>query len=604
MTEQQTAPTDDPLRVPERRADMLATLLETSVAVAASLDLDALLEKILDAIARLVPTERASISLDVPGRDVLQIVCVRGEPRYVAQLTGQERPINGSLTGRVYRDGMSLIVDDLRAPAWNAKVFVPADHPDHHAAHRSGLFVPLIAERPIGVLFLARRGTHAFSAADRATLELFAPQVAIAVANARRYAAARAQAEGLQALLRASERFAEHAAPRAANPLREMARIIAEEALHIVPHSRTTLWRLEPEEGRLHCLVFLREGVQEPSHRSLSVGEGLTGWVVQHHEPLLVNDSQNDPRSVFFFDEDRATLREHIMILPLIVAGRVTGALTLIRREMPPYTAEEFARVLLFSRQAAASMERVLFTAQLQEQNAALVAANRHKSAFLANVSHELRTPLNAIIGFAQLLADGVVTDEQERALAYQDIVESGKHLLMMVNNILDVARIEAGQQTLDRVAVPLAPVIAAAERMIGGLVAGKGQTLAVDVPDDLPDALADGDRLRQVLLNLLSNAHKFTPAGGAITVTARRAEPGRVAVTVADTGIGIAPEHQAIVFEAFQQVQTGYARAQPGTGLGLALTKQLVELMGGTIALASAVGAGSAFTVTLPAAR
>jgi signal transduction histidine kinase len=249
-------------------------------------------------------------------------------------------------------------------------------------------------------------------------------------------------------------------------------------------------------------------------------------------------------------------------------------------------------------------MERTLFTAQLQEQNSALVAANRHKSAFLANVSHELRTPLNAIIGFAQLLADRVIFSEDEQEMAYQDILESGKHLLMMVNNILDVARIEAGHQTLERVAFPLAPEVAAIERMLAPLIAAKGQQFSLTLPDTLPDVIADRDRLRQVLLNLLSNAHKFTPPGGAITLAATCIGSDAVAITIEDTGIGIAPEHQAIVFEAFQQVESGYARTQQGTGLGLALTKQLVELMGGKITLQSALGVGSAFIVTLPATK
>ncbi|MDQ6906742.1 MAG: GAF domain-containing protein, partial [Chloroflexota bacterium] len=579
-----------------------ATLLKTSAAVAASLDLDALLDQILAAVGRLVPSERASVTLDVPGRDVLKIACVRGDSDYATQLLGQERAIHGSLTGRAYRTGESFLIGDLLAPQWRGDLYLPRNHPDHHTHHRSALMVPLIAERPVGVFYLARPGTDAFTPDDLYLLKLFAPQVAIAVTNARRYAAAQEQAKGLQALLRVSERFARYATDDQENPLIAMARAIAEAALAILPHNRTALWRLNPADGALQCLVFLRDGAVEPLTLSLAIGEGLTGAAVQHREPLVVNDSQNDARSIFFFEENHVSIREHIMVLPLIVAGRATGALTFIRRDMAPYTDEEFARGQLFARQAAASMERVIFTAQLQEQNSALVAANRHKSAFLANVSHELRTPLNAIIGFAQLLADQVILSEDEQELAYQDILESGKHLLLMVNDILDVARIEAGHQALDRTAFPLAPEIAAVERMLAPLIAAKTQHVSLAFPDDLPDVIADRDRLRQIVLNLLSNAHKFTPPGGSITLAASRTGPGTVAITVADTGIGIAPEHQAIVFEAFQQVESGYARTQQGTGLGLALTKQLVELMGGTIALASALGVGSTFTVTLPA--
>ena len=603
-TEQRIVPPQVTALSAERQAAAMATLLETSAAVAASLDLDALLDRILAAIGRLVPSERSSVALDVPGRDVLKIVCVRGEPEYMTRLLGQERTIYGSLTGRSYRTGESFLIDDLLAPQWQRDLFLPAGYPDHHAQHRSGLIVPLVADQPVGSLYLARLGTDAFTPDDLSLLKLFAPQVAIAVTNARRYAAAQEQAQGLQALLHVSERFAAYEARNQENPLVAMARVIAEAALTILPHSRTALWRLDPADGRLHCLVYLRNGVLEPSHTSLAVGEGLTGLAVQRREPILVNDSQDDPRSVFFSRENLAALREHIIVIPLVVAGRATGALTFIRRDSSAYTEEEFARTQLFARQAAASMERALFTAQMQEQNAALVAANRHKSAFLANVSHELRTPLNAIIGFAQLLADCVIPTEDEQELAYQDILESGKHLLMMVNNILDVARIEAGHQTLDRAAFPLAPEVAAVERMLAPLIAATEQRFALALPEGLPDVIADRDRLRQVLLNLLSNAHKFTPPGGAIALAARRAGPETVAITVEDTGIGIAPEHQAIVFESFQQVESGYARAQQGTGLGLALTKQLVELMGGTIALQSAPGIGSAFTVTLPAAR
>jgi len=606
-TEQRIVPPQVTALSPERQAAAMATLLETSAAVAASLDLDALLDQILAAVGRLVPSERASVTLDVPGRTVLKIVSIRGDAEYRARLLGQERAIHGSLTGRAYRTGESFLIDDLLAPEWQRDLFLPSDHPDHHAHHRSALIVPLIAERPVGAFYLARRGADAFTADDLYLLKLFAPQVAIAVTNARRYAAAQEQASGLQALLHVSERLAAHSAHNAPalsseNSLVEMARVIAEQAFAILPHSRTTLWRLDPDDDRLQCLVFLRDGTLEPLDVSLAVGEGLTGWAVQHREPLMVNDSQNDARSVFFFDEDHATMREHIMVLPLVVAGRATGALTFIRRDASAYTEEEFARGRLFARQAATSMERAIFTAQLQEQNAALVAANRHKSAFLANVSHELRTPLNAIIGFAQLLADRVILTEDEQELAYQDILESGKHLLLMVNNILDVARVEAGHQVLDRVAFPIAPEVAAVERMLAPLIATKEQRLSLTLPDDLPEVIADRDRLRQVLLNLLSNAHKFTPPGGAITLTTSRTGPDLVAIIVEDTGIGIAPEHQTIVFEAFQQVESGYARTQQGTGLGLALTKQLVELMGGTITLQSTPGVGSAFTVTLPA--
>lgn len=588
-------------RDPMRQAAAMATLLETSAAVAASsLDLDALLAQILTAIDRLVPADRASVSLNVPGRDVLQIAIVRGSPEYVAQLTGQERPTRGSITGRVYRTGEAALIDDLLAPEWRGDIYLPDDHPDRHQIVRSGLFVPLVADQPVGVIFLGRMGTHAFTLEDLHILTLFGPQVAIAVTNARQYAATRAQADGLQALLTASERFANYTPTGHDDPLTDFARIVAQEAVRIVPHTRTALARREPAGSAIRTLVYLRDGKFYPPTGVFADGEGLTGWVMARGEPLRVNEAQHDPRSRYFHGEDRATLREHVVVVPLIVERRATGALTIIRRDAPPFTDEEFARLQLYARQAATSMERVLFTVQLQERNAALLRANMHKDAFLTNMSHELRTPLNAVIGFAQLLVDGAVTDAVDRQGAYEDILASGKHLLMMVNDILDVARIESGQQTVSIVPTDLAEEIGTVERMIAPLVAEKGQTLAVTIPNELPRVLADRDRLRQVLLNLLSNAHKFTPPGGALTLDAARPTPDCVTIRVRDTGIGIAPEDQRVIFEAFRQVESGYARAQQGTGLGLTLSKQLVERMGGTISVASALGAGSVFMVTL----
>ncbi|MCA1723620.1 MAG: GAF domain-containing protein [Thermomicrobia bacterium] len=284
-TEQRIVPPQVTALSPERQAAAMAILLETSAAVAASLDLDALLDQILSAVGRLVPSERASVTLDVPGRDVLRIASIRGEAAYRARLLGQERAIHGSLTGRAYRTGESFLIDDLLAPEWRGDLFLPSDHPDHHRRHRSALIVPLIAERPVGAFYLARRGTNAFTPDDLYLLKLFAPQVAIAVTNARRFAAAREQANGLQALLHVSERFAVPVARNKENPLVEVARVIAEEARAIVPHSRTALWRIDPDGGRLHCLIYLRNGTLEPSHTSLAVGEGLTGLAVQRREP-------------------------------------------------------------------------------------------------------------------------------------------------------------------------------------------------------------------------------------------------------------------------------------------------------------------------------
>lgn len=583
---------------PTRAIAAMQAVLEVSASVAASLDLDPLLDRILDAIERLVPVGRASITLDVPGRDILRIVKVRGQADYVSQVLGGERSIAGSLTGRTYRERASFLIDDLLSPEWRPQIYIPTVHPDYHHQYRSGMFVPLVADQCVGTLFLGREGVGQFSPEDLHILTLFAPQVAIAVTNARRYAAVREQARSLQALLRTSAVFANCTISRGGAQQGKIARMLAETAPEVVPHENTQIWRIDESGAWAKNIVYMRNGAPIPLAPNVRLDDGLMGAAIRHGEPALVNDAY-----IPLTDPTTDAAYPYRIIVPLVMTEVANGALVLGRTDVP-FTEEEFARAQIIAERAAATIERITFTMRLQEQNTALITANRHKDTFLTNMSHELRTPLNAVIGFAQLLADGVVTDEDERIAAYTDILESGRHLLAMVNNVLDVARVESGQEHLAAEPIALPPVLTAVERMCAPLFAGKSQCFTLNLPDGIPPVRADEDRLRQVLLNLLSNAQKFTPPGGNVTMSVNMDGTERVAIAVTDSGIGIAPEHQALVFEAFQQVETGYARAQQGTGLGLALTKQLVTLMNGSITLDSALGKGSTFTVTMPTAQ
>ncbi len=591
-----TTPTDATALLPPARAvAAMQAVIEVSAWVAASLDLDPLLDRILDAIERLVPVGRASLTLDVPGRDVLQIVKVRGASDYVTRMLGKERNIYGSLTGRAYRERAALRIDDLLSPEWRSDIYVPADHPDHHLRFRSVLFVPLVADQCVGMLFLGREGIGQFSAEDLHILTLFAPQVAIAVTNARRYAAVREQARSLQALVRVNTAFASYDATHGGDTRNRVAAMLVEMAPEVVRHDDGQVWRVDARGEWAKNVMHRRNGHPVAALPDVRLGEGSVGAAIHQGVPVLLSDNDVPDES----DDEQFRYR---MIVPLVMTNAANGVLVL-RRGDAPFTAEEFARAQIITQQAAACIERVVFTVRLQEQNAALIAANRHKDAFLTNMSHELRTPLNSVIGFAQLLTDGVVTDEAERIAAYMDILESGQHLLSVVNNVLDVARIESGQEQITTEPVSLASVVAVVERMCAPLFAEKSQRFTLDLPEHLPPVRANADRLRQVLLNLLSNAQKFTPSGGTVTLRADMDGAASVRIAVTDTGIGIAPEHHALVFEAFRQVETGRIRAQQGTGLGLALVRQFVELMGGAIALQSTPGAGSTFTITLPVA-
>jgi len=235
----------------------------------------------------------------------------------------------------------------------------------------------------------------------------------------------------------------------------------------------------------------------------------------------------------------------------------------------------------------------------LEAKSRELEAASRHKSEFLANMSHELRTPLNAIIGFSEVLADGMFGEINEKQTEYlRDILESGRHLLSLINDILDLSKIEAGRMELEPTDFDLPQAIENALILVRERASRRGITLGGTIDAHLGTIRADERKVKQVLLNLLSNALKFTPEGGRIEVRAG-AHDDVVEISVSDTGVGIAPEDQEAVFEEFRQVGTG-AKMVEGTGLGLALSRKFIELHGGRIWVKSQVGVGSTFTFTL----
>lgn len=264
---------------------------------------------------------------------------------------------------------------------------------------------------------------------------------------------------------------------------------------------------------------------------------------------------------------------------------------------------EDWSKVLVsvVDQTARKQADRALNAAKEQAES-----ASRAKSEFLANMSHELRTPLNAIIGFAELMASGMLDGKGVDGFhAYAgDIRASGAHLLEIINDVLDVARIEAREARLDEEIVRLEHVIGAAVHMMADQAARAGVTLLHDLPASMPDLRADGRAMRQILLNLVSNAVKFTPRGGRVTVGARAEESGTMRLWVADTGIGIARENIAKLMQPFAQLDGPYQRRHRGTGLGLALVRSLAELHGGTASIDSTPGKGTTVTVMLPASR
>ena len=264
------------------------------------------------------------------------------------------------------------------------------------------------------------------------------------------------------------------------------------------------------------------------------------------------------------------------------------------------------------------------FEQTLRQKNAELEAANRMKSEFLANMSHELRTPLNAIIGFSEVLKDGLLGDmtDQQRGFI-GDIFNSGKHLLLLINDILDLSKVEAGKMLLDLEVLAVETLLKNSLSIVREKAAARQVRLSMHA-EGLGSVNADGRKLKQIVYNLLSNAVKFSGEGGEVTLRAKvvpRAgvgtlsgpwaaricaspesnEPEFLELSVTDTGIGISPEGLEKLFQPFSQIDSGLARKFEGTGLGLAMVKLLAELHGGSVAVQSAVGQGSCFTVWIP---
>jgi signal transduction histidine kinase len=280
--------------------------------------------------------------------------------------------------------------------------------------------------------------------------------------------------------------------------------------------------------------------------------------------------------------------------------NHLIGCLAVTRNAPGDFPAETIELLRTFATQSALAIQNARLFREIEEKSRQLEVVSQHKSEFLANMSHELRTPLNAIIGFSEVLTDrmfGELNEKQEEYL--KDIYASGTHLLSLINDILDLSKIEAGRMELELTDFDLPTALDNALMLVRERAQRRNLTLHKDVDAGLGQIRADERKIRQVVLNLLSNAIKFTPEGGRIEVAAVPRD-GLVEVSVSDTGVGIAPEDQEAVFEEFRQVGTADKKAE-GTGLGLTLCRKFIELHGGKIWVKSQPGAGSTFTFTIP---
>jgi signal transduction histidine kinase len=333
---------------------------------------------------------------------------------------------------------------------------------------------------------------------------------------------------------------------------------------------------------------------------TFSVGRGsVSGRVLMEGRPIQIADVLADPEYSLGEIQRRGGYRTHLGV-PLLREGSPIGVLLLSRKTVRPFDDRHIELVKTFADQAVIAIENVRLLSEIQDKSRQLEIASQHKSQFLANMSHELRTPLNAILGYTELMADGIYGELPDKTMGVLKRLESnGRHLLGLINDVLDLSKIEAGQLVLEFSDYSLEDIAQTVRSTLEPLAADKNLAFKVEVAPKLPPGRGDGRRLAQVVINLVGNAIKFTDTGE--VVIKATATDGSFHLSVCDTGPGISEADQAKLFQEFQQADNAVTRKKGGTGLGLAISKRIIEMHGGKIWVESQLGKGSTFAFTLP---
>jgi two-component system, NtrC family, sensor kinase len=565
-------------------------------------DLQTVLDTLVQSAARLCEADSAAIHR--PKGDAYPYVASYGYSRGYDEYM-REHPIppdRGSVLGRAVLEAKPVQVADVLADPEHALV-----KQRKVGGYRTVLGVPLLREGiPIGVLVLTRSEVRPFTEKQIDLVTTFADQAVIAIENVRLFDEVQARTEELSESLRQQTATAEvlKTISRTAFDLQRVLETLLENAVRICGAKHGMIFRYDGECCRAAAAYNAPPGTLELWERTpIRAGRGTTtGRALLERRVVQIPDVQAD-LEYDFPEAQKLTGLRTVLAVPLLREGVPLGTIGLWKTEVAPFTDKQIELLTTFADQAVIAIENVRLFDEIQDKNRQLQLASEHKSQFLASMSHELRTPLNAIIGLTEMMVTNAARFGTEKALEpLRRVNAAGTHLLSLINEVLDLSKIEAGKLELNPERVDLARLI---DEVVGtaGQLAEKNQNrLVVEAQENLGALIADSMRLKQILFNLLSNACKFTKEGE-VALRVRKMADGRdwVELAVADTGIGLTAEQQAKLFQEFTQADSLTARRYGGTGLGLALSRKLARMMGGDVTVTSELGKGSVFTVRLP---
>ncbi len=506
----------------------------------------------------------------------------------------------GWVSGRAFLDREPVHIPDLAT----AEEFPDGRNMALRLGFRTTLSVPLLREDvSIGVITIRRSEVKPFTEKQIDLVRTFADQAVIAIENVRLFDEVQARTRDLTESLQQQTATADvlKIISRSTFDLKTVLNTLVESVARLCEADWAAI-RRPKGSAFLHVASHGAPAEYNEYMQShpIEAGRGtVAGRVLLEGKAIHIPDVQADPEYAMV-DISRRTGYHTLLGLPLLREGSPIGVIILGRTTVRPFTDKQIDLATTFADQAVIAIENVRLFEEIQDKSRQLEVASQHKSQFLANMSHELRTPLNAILGYTELIADGIYGQPTEKMVGVLKRLESnGKHLLGLINDVLDLSKIEAGQLVLELSDYSVEDIAQTVRSTLEPLAADKKLAFKVDVAPKLPPGHGDGRRLTQVLINLVGNAIKFTDAGE-VAIKAE-ANNGSFYVSVRDTGPGISAADQARLFQEFQQADNAITKKKGGTGLGLAISKRIIEMHGGRIWVESQPGQGSTFAFTLP---